>query len=314
LDFVGIFERLEKALAFDSDVVASCIQNLDVLKQLFETTLKTQAPPYLELAKGFDDKSKDRAIQHFDDKKKREEFFKFFRDLQRLYDVLSPDAFLRPYIKPFENLAALYLLIRNAYSNKPYVDRELTHKTKELLREHTEFSGLGLPGQIHKLGEKELNLIRDSSASDTAKILNLRKLLAKVVSEESTSKPFLISIGERAEKLAEAYEDRLLTTQQTLEDFWKLIEEALNAGEERNTLGLDENSFAIYTVLKTAANNCDPAHAKEINVMFAQYPDYQWNQQERNKLRGELYKILLNVVGDKKMIDVANTLLKLQRI
>src|SRR5204863_767239 len=32
LDFVGIFETLENALAFDSDVVESVIQNIDVLK------------------------------------------------------------------------------------------------------------------------------------------------------------------------------------------------------------------------------------------------------------------------------------------
>ncbi len=40
LDFVGIFEKLEKALAFDSDVVASVIQNIDVLKQLFATMMQ----------------------------------------------------------------------------------------------------------------------------------------------------------------------------------------------------------------------------------------------------------------------------------
>ncbi|MBI1894175.1 MAG: HsdR family type I site-specific deoxyribonuclease, partial [Candidatus Rokubacteria bacterium] len=41
LDFVGIFERLEKALAFDSEIVASVIQNLDVLKQRFATLMAT---------------------------------------------------------------------------------------------------------------------------------------------------------------------------------------------------------------------------------------------------------------------------------
>ncbi len=30
LDFIGIFERLEKALAFDSDVVGSVIKNIDI--------------------------------------------------------------------------------------------------------------------------------------------------------------------------------------------------------------------------------------------------------------------------------------------
>jgi type I restriction enzyme R subunit len=45
LDFVGIFEKLEKALAFDSDTVASVIQNLDVLKERFATLMTVEAPP-----------------------------------------------------------------------------------------------------------------------------------------------------------------------------------------------------------------------------------------------------------------------------
>jgi hypothetical protein len=79
LDFVGIFEKLEKALAFDSDVVASVIQNIDVLKQLFAAMLKEQAPEYLPFTKGWDDKAKERAIAHFEDKERRGNFFKFFR-------------------------------------------------------------------------------------------------------------------------------------------------------------------------------------------------------------------------------------------
>src|SRR3989454_806528 len=75
LDFVGIFEKLEKALAFDSDVVASVIQNIDVLKQLFATMMREQAPDYLPFAKGWDDKAKENAIAHFEDKDRRGNFF-----------------------------------------------------------------------------------------------------------------------------------------------------------------------------------------------------------------------------------------------
>ena len=39
LDFVGIFERLERALAFDSDMVASVIQNIDILKPTFRSLI-----------------------------------------------------------------------------------------------------------------------------------------------------------------------------------------------------------------------------------------------------------------------------------
>lgn len=315
LDFVGIFEKLEKALAFDADVVAACIQNIDVLKQLFETMMKgEQTRQYLPFAQGFDDKAKDRAIQHFENKKDREAFFKFFRELQRVYDVLSPDAFLRPWLVDFEKLAALYALIRNAYTDKPYVDKELTEKTRELLKQHTVFSGLGLPGQVFQLGPDELRLIRDSGSSDITKILNLKKLLKTIVDEQGAAKPFLISIGERAKRLAEAYENRQISTQEALQGFLDLAEETVTATEEQKNLGVDENTFAIYTALKPVAGDLKPQQAKEINALFKAHPDYQWNVQEKNKLRAALYKILLSVVGKDKMIDVANTLLKLQRV
>ena len=52
------------------------------------------------------------------------------------------------------------------------------------------------------------------------KVLNLRKILqANGNRRRVDQRPFLISIGERAEELADAYENRLLTTQQALIEF-----------------------------------------------------------------------------------------------
>jgi hypothetical protein len=105
-------------------------------------------------------------------------------------------------------LAELYGLVRKAYGDLTYVDKELAAKTRDLLRAHTEGDRLELPG-AHALGPAELAALRESDATETTKILNLRKVLAVKVREEGGSKPFLLSIGERAEALAQAYEDRL---------------------------------------------------------------------------------------------------------
>ena len=96
LDFVGIFENLEKALAFDSDVVGSVIRNIDVLKDLFAKLIQEDAAHCLPFARGWDDRAKERAIEHFEDTEGREAFFKFFKQLQNIYTILSPDAFLQP--------------------------------------------------------------------------------------------------------------------------------------------------------------------------------------------------------------------------
>ena len=207
LDFVGIFENLEKALAFDSDVVGSVIQNLDVLKKRFAELIREDAAQYLPLAEGWDDRAKERAIEHFEEVEDREAFFKFFKQLQNIYTILSPDACLHPFIDDYQSLASLYGLIRNAYADRPYVDKELTAKTRELLQRHTESDQFALPGSIQELNANTLREIKQSYASDKVKVLNLRKVLHKTVTEESRSKPFLISIGERAEALTEAYEN-----------------------------------------------------------------------------------------------------------
>src|SRR5207249_774659 len=44
LDFVGIFDKLEKALAFDSDEIKAIVKDLALLKQLFKAKMESKAP------------------------------------------------------------------------------------------------------------------------------------------------------------------------------------------------------------------------------------------------------------------------------
>jgi type I restriction enzyme R subunit len=313
LDFVGIFENLEKALAFDSEEVGSVIQNLDLLKKLFAKLIQEDAAHYLPLARGGDDKAKEDAIEHFEDKESRETFFKFFKQLQDIYTILSPDAFLRPFIGDYQSLASIYGLIRNAYADRPYVDKELTAKTKELLQQHTGSDPFALPGSIQELNANTLREVGNSDVSDKVKVLNLRKILNKTVTEEGQSKPFLISIGERAEALTEAYENRQLTTQQVLTAYEELVEECERASSERDRMNLDENAYAVYTVLKGFAEDITPEGVQEVNSIFEQFPDYQWNEQQERELRIKLYRTLRPIV-EQGVMGPTNALLKIERI
>ena len=315
LDYVGIFANLEKALAFDSDVVESVIRNLDVLKDAFTKRMRDRAPEYLPFARGWDDKAKERAIERFSDKDVREAFFKFFKGVQNLYTIISPDSYLRPFMDDYQALASLYGLIRNAYADRIYVDKELTAKTRKLLQEHTDSNRFEIPGAIQELNADTLKKAQESQVPDTVKVLNLRKLLQKKVIDESQSKPFLISIGERAEAVAEAYENRQLTTQQVLIEFGELAEGYARASIERSQMDLDENAYAVYTILKTVTEKINPKQARALNGVFEEFPDYQWDERQRSELRGKFYKILISIVEKTSdRIKVANALLDLKRI
>ena len=148
-------------------------------------------------------------------------------------------------MQDYQSLARLYGLILNAYMDI-YVDREITAKTRELLQKYTTSGAMEPPGAIHELGPKELKALKDSGTSDTTKVLNLRKLIA--LASKSSNNPILRLIGERTEALRQAYEDRQITTQEALTRFEGLAQDYLDADEERERLGLDENSFIIYSL------------------------------------------------------------------
>ena len=137
LDFVGIFDKLEKALAFDSDEINAIVKDLGLLKQLFKAKMETKAPAYLALVtQNFNDKDVDNLIEHFRDKERRKEFFKEYKEIEMLYEIISPDAFLRPFIDNYATLSGIYEVVRNAYARRVYVDRAFQKKTNELVQRH----------------------------------------------------------------------------------------------------------------------------------------------------------------------------------
>jgi type I restriction enzyme, R subunit len=204
LDFVGIFDKLQRALAFDSDEVASVINDIALLKDTFANQMQELAGQYLDLIpKGnATDKDCERAIEYFDDKERRATFFKFFRQIESLYEIISPDAFLRTYIDDYNRLLRLYCIIRNAFTKRVYVDKEFMAKTAKLVREHVTTNSVDAPLPVQKIDEQTLEALKASQSSDTVKVINLIKTITATVDEEEDEIPILGSIGAKAEAIA----------------------------------------------------------------------------------------------------------------
>ena len=145
-------------------------------------------------------------------------------------------------------------------------------------------------------------------------MLNLQKALRRKVVDESKSKPFLISIGDRAEAIAEAYENRQVVTQNTLAEFMRLAEECVLAAREQEQMDLDDNSFAVYTTLRNTIGDVTPEQARAVNQVFEQFPDYRWDRNQERALRTRLYSTLGPTVDVKALVDITNELLKLERV
>jgi type I restriction enzyme R subunit len=314
VDFVGIFERLETALAFDSDMVGSAIQNIDVLKHRFGSLMDEHAPPYLALCSGpIDDKAVEKAIEIFEDKDRREAFYKLFRELEMLYEIISPDVFLRPHIENYGKLSMLYELVTNAFSKKVALIRDLMKKTEELVKRTAVGTGFETAMKLVKIDENTVNALKTEKGGEPPKVINLGKSLLTAIGEEQDGQPYLVPIGERTEAILEAYDDRQLTTGTALTQLGQLMEEYLQAKKERERTGFDINTFTLFWVLKQSGAKKADQVAPQVDAIFRKHPHYRDNVEEERKLKAEVYKVVLPVVGKDQMVAVVKRLMDLQR-
>ena len=314
LDFVGIFERLEKALAFDSDVVASVIRNIDILKSTFESLMKDKARPYLELiGRRFDDKTVERAIEIFSDKDKREDFYKFFKQLEMLYEIISPDKFLRDYINDYWRISYLYSIIRNAFAKRILLDKELMQKTSDLVKKHVYSTDISSTLPIYEIKEDTLEALKKSDKSDNVKIINLRKSILKFIDDNQDTQPYLISIGEKAQTVIELYDDRRIMTLEALKRLEEIIREINQARREQVEKNLDINTFTIYWLLKKSGISKPDTLAVKINDIFEAYPNWRLNSKEARELTTQLYKILLKETNKTRAVELVEKILKQER-
>jgi len=294
LDFVGIFEKLEKALAFDSEDVKEVIDDLDVLRQQFERLMTDGRSTYLGLAEGReDDKQAERILEYFRDRAVRDEFSKLYKELEDLYEILSPDAFLRPFMPDYETLSRIYYVMRSNYDPGTDVDRSLLRKTVELVRRLTESGEIHPPSVVYEGDAEALEKIAAAHESDTVKVFNLIKAIHQMVDREGSKNPFLIPIGERAEEIAKRFEERLQTTQQTLDELLGLVEERRVAEEQRASLGLAPSPFAVYRELDHDGVASAEQIARQTSVAFDEHPHWRTSPEQEAEVRKALYKALL---------------------
>lgn len=306
LDFVGIFEKLEQALAFDSKDVTGTLADLDKLKERFYANMEQAGTEYLSLLGAYDtpDKVLEKILDHFRDEELRHTFYRFFKELETLYDIISPDADLRPYLDRYNQVARMYALLRSAYDGV-IIDHELTRKTAELVQKHTQSGLIQESLDVYEINENLLERLSGEDKPATVKVFNLLKSISDMVEQKMGQAPYLISIGERAEAIAQAYQQRQIETQEALRRLEELISETVQTEREREEKNMLPIAFSIYFLLRKAQKSDPEEQAVSMAEVFVRYPHFRTSEAQERQVKQELYKVLLKRNHEKgKMPDI----------
>jgi type I restriction enzyme R subunit len=314
LDFVGIFDKLEKALAFDSDEINAIVKDLKLLKVLFKNKMESKAPHYLGLIeRDFDDKDVDTLIQHFRDPERRKAFFKEYKEIEMLYEIISPDAFLRPFIADYGTLSAIYQVVRKAYTRTVMVDRDFQAKTNYLVQQQVGSYGVGGLGEIVAIDGNTIELIKNMSGGDGTKVINLIKSIEKLA-EESSDDPYLIAMAERARAVQESFEDRQTSTAEALAELLREVEGNETRKKEQAEKSFDGLTYFVYRSLLDAKIQNAEAVSRKIRHAFTEFPNWKRSENALRELRKKVtYAIFAeteNLDQVTAMVDALFTLLE----
>jgi type I restriction enzyme, R subunit len=313
VDFVGVLRELKKALKFDSEDVSGVIEDLDILLGDFKRRIEAAKAEYLQvhIGDGSDERLERVVYGRFLDPEARKLFYETYKDIENLWEVLSPSPELRDDIEAFKQLAGLYAAVRNAYADKPETHADLAYKTQRLVEQSALQSGLGRLTKSVTFDVKTLEALRGEKGPDEGKVFNLVRGLQKEIDDDANAAAVLQPLKDRAERILKDLEDRKVTGLAAMDLLAALAAEKDTAMKAAAESGLSMRAFSVYWMLRDdgrlkAANISALEFAREVETLTAKFPNAAVNDDEQRLLRANLYKPLLALgkVDRTRLVDL----------
>jgi type I restriction enzyme, R subunit len=313
VDFVGVLRELKKALKFDSSDVSGVIEDLDLLLRDLLEKIANAEKDYLDVGEGggADERLERIVYGRLLEPEPRKAFFEAYKDVENLWEIVSPSPELRDHITTFRRLAQLYAAVRNAYADKVGFVADLAYKTKRLVEEAATQDGLGSLTKSVTFDVKTLDALRGEKGPDEGKVFNLVRGLQKEIDEDADAAPVLQPLKERAERILKDMENRKTTGLAAMDLLAALADEKDAAAKAAKETGLSPKAFGIFWVFKDdealRKGGVTPLDlAKEAEKLMIRFPNAQVNADEQRQLRAALYRPLLGVERDAraKIVDL----------
>ena len=219
---------------------------------------------------------------------------------------------LRDHIDAFRKLADLYLMVRNAYGSPTRFYEDVARKTEQMIRETANSYGPVVSGKTVEFDLKTLQSLRTDDGDDNATVINLVRSIEREAGEKEDEQPVLVDIAQRAQAILDALEQRTVSTQQALEQLELLAREREQADAAREELGLPPATFAVYWHLQGEGLGDPLVATGDIMSAADRYPNHVDNDDERRKLKAEIYRILLlQKIDGGRMVALGEATLRL---
>ena len=307
VDFVGVLRELEKALRFDSTDVSGVIEDLDLLLKDCLNRIERAKIEYLrEPDSGAADERLEEVVYgRFLDPESRKAYYQVYKEIETLWEILSPSLELRDHIGTYKQLAQLYTVLVNAYKTNVTYDAPLGLKTVSLVQDSVTQGGLGDVIKEVTFDASTVEALRDESGADEAKVFNLVRGLQDEIDGDPEKAPILRPLKDRAEHILEDLQNRNASSFAAMEQLAAMARVKEEAERAAKDSGLSTRAFGLFWTLRkdeslAAAGITAENLAREAETLLERFPNAAINVDEQRRFRAALYRPLLGVDGNER--------------
>lgn len=252
IDYYGITKSLHKALNFDESIVDSAMINIDKLKEEFADVLEEIMDVFVGVS--IEDPSIEnlrRCLKIFAENIDKQKFFREkYARLKLLFEILSPDPFLKKHIRAFEWLTSVYIAFDKEYGVK-MSDAELLaeygEKVKLLIQQRVDYEGI--TKNFRELNVNDLYVMeRLNKMDDEEKALNLEKMLKQEISINIDTNPAYKKFSERLSAIRKEFEQNQIDLSERIKRYQELLEDIKKKGDEAKELGYSLKEYGLYVI------------------------------------------------------------------
>ena len=247
VDYLGVFDDVAAALNFDEKSVQRIISGLDTLTaQLPEAVSKCLAyfPGVDRTLEGYEGLIA--AQECVPDNERRDAFAADYSVLARLWEALSPDPCLQPYVAEYRWLTEVYESIKPPSGHGKLLWHALGAKTIELIHQNIHVEAVRDDLDTLVMDANVLSELLEGQEPGKTKELEL-KIVARL--RKHRDNPEFIALGQRLEELRERHEQGLLVNLAFVKQLLEIARQVVEAEKEVDPIEEQHKGKAALTEL-----------------------------------------------------------------
>ncbi|MEN6518851.1 MAG: type I restriction endonuclease subunit R [Methanospirillum sp.] len=247
VDYLGVFDDVQRALTFDEGSMLRIIQNIKKLKEQFPGALAA-ALAYFE--------SVDRTLTGYEgliaaqealpDNDTRDNFASDYSVLSRLWEAISPDPMLNAAEDDYRWLSQVYESVKPTSGRGRLLWRALGAKTIEIINKHVHVEEIQI--DLEKLILDEKTITEIVKESNRIKVKEVELEITRRLQRHGNT-PVFVELGEKLERLKEEYEEGFLNSLEFIRRLLSIARDVVAAEKEVEPEDMQRKAKAALTEL-----------------------------------------------------------------